>query len=271
MFTKENGFTLIKNMRIAVLSDIHGNAFALQAVLDDLQQRQVDLCVNLGDIFYGPIAPRATYDLLMDHDLVTIRGNQDRQIYATTPVEIDTNPTLRFVVEDLGSEPVEWLQSLPFDRHMDPDIYLCHGTPTDDATYLLEDVAGGSPILRTNNKIIASLNGETAALILCGHSHLPQMVRLSSGQKVVNPGSVGLPAYSDETPHPHAIENQSPHAAYAIIEKEHGDRDGWIIDHIKVPYEYEQAVAAAQKRGCDDWACFLETGKAGPLGPKTVK
>jgi len=255
-------------MRIAVLSDIHGNVFALKAVLEDLRQRQVDLCVNLGDIFYGPIAPKATYDLLMANQFVTICGNQDRQIYDATPEENAGNPTMRFVINDLGAEPIAWLQALPFDHRLNGDIYMCHGTPTDDATYLLENVVAGSPKLRSDNEIITGLNGETAPVILCGHSHLPRTIRLSSGQVIVNPGSVGLPAYSDERPYPHSMETHSPHAAYAILGKNGADRLGWTIDHMKVPYAYEKAVLAAKDRGRDDWALFLKTGKAGPVGPQ---
>ncbi len=97
-------------MRIAAISDIHSNVFALDAVLHDIAHRSVDVIVNLGDILYGPIAPRATYELLIAQDFVTIRGNQDRQIYEATQNEIDTNPTLQFILEDLGTEPLDWMQ-----------------------------------------------------------------------------------------------------------------------------------------------------------------
>ena len=68
-------------MKIAILSDIHSNVYALEAVISDAQSRAIDLMINLGDILYGPIAPKATFDLLMKHDFVTICGNQDRQIF----------------------------------------------------------------------------------------------------------------------------------------------------------------------------------------------
>ncbi|MGP9557668.1 metallophosphoesterase family protein, partial [Psychrobacter sp. AOP7-A1-24] len=68
---------------IAAISDIHSNVYALESVFADIRHRdvdQVDQIVNLGDILYGPIAPNATYELLMAHqdDIITIRGNQDR-------------------------------------------------------------------------------------------------------------------------------------------------------------------------------------------------
>jgi len=64
-------------MKIAAISDIHGNLFALDAVLADIDRRDVDLIVNLGDILSGPLLPRETADRLMALDLPTIRGQAD--------------------------------------------------------------------------------------------------------------------------------------------------------------------------------------------------
>lgn len=105
-------------MRIAAFADIHSNVFALKAVISDAEQRGADLMLNLGDIFYGPIAPRATYEFLMEHQIMTIRGNQDRQICEATPEEIKANPTMRFVLDDLGQIPLNWMKALPFDKQI---------------------------------------------------------------------------------------------------------------------------------------------------------
>ena len=67
-------------MRIAAISDIHGNLGALDAVLDDIARRGVDVTVNLGDIVSGHLQPRATAQRLMALDLPTIRGNHERQV-----------------------------------------------------------------------------------------------------------------------------------------------------------------------------------------------
>lgn len=245
-------------MKIAALSDIHANVYALRAVLADARRRDADSFVNLGDILYGPVAPRATYDLLMEQAFVTIRGNQDRQIYEAGEAELAASPTLRFVHQDLGPAPMEWMRSLPFDTRVD-DIHLCHGTPGDDLTYLLEDVGGGHPLVRSDAAIRELLDGVDASLILCGHSHMPRTVQLRNGQLVVNPGSVGLPAYADAEPTRHAMETFSAHASYALIER----RDqGWHVDHVKVPYDHHAAARDASLRGRDDWAHCLATGRA---------
>ena len=245
-------------MRIAALADIHSNGFALEAVIHDAKKRAAEWMLDLGDILYGPIAPKATYDLLMAHEFVTIRGNQDRQIYEATQEEIDFNPTLRYVLDDLGKEPVDWMQSLPFDKQMSEDIYLCHGTPSNDVIYLLEDVETGFARLRSDGEIMVLLEGQSSSLVICGHSHKPRTVMLQSGQLVVNPGSVGLPAYTDEEPVVHSMENFCPHASYAIIED---CESGWTVQHIKVPYDYMKAADEAKKRRREDWAYYLTTGR----------
>lgn len=245
-------------MRIAILSDIHGNVFALEAVLADAKSRGVELMLNLGDILCGPIAPKATYNLLMDHDLVTIRGNQDRLLYEITSEGIKSNPTIQFILDDLGHEPLEWVASLPFDIQLTEEIYICHGSPSDDMTYLLENIESGSACLRSDKEIVELLNGQQSQLILCGHTHTPRSVQLASGQYVVNPGSVGMPAYTDEEPNYHSMENHSPHASYAIIEEKNHD---WVIEQMKIPYAFDRAATAAKENGRDDWAHFLSTGK----------
>ena len=187
-------------MRIAAISDIHSNVYALEAVLADIRRQSPDVIVNLGDILYGPIAPRATYDCLMANDCITIRGNQDRQIYDATAAEAQANPTLGFILDDLGAKPLHWMRNLPFALQLNEDIYLCHGTPQDDLVYLLEDVSHGQPELRNDEDILALLGGEASNLILCGHTHMPRVVTTSTGQTIVNPGSVGLPAYTEDLP-----------------------------------------------------------------------
>jgi len=245
-------------MKIAVLSDIHSNVFALEAVIDDAKKRDVGQVLNLGDIFYGPIAPKETYELIKEHDFVTIRGNQDRQLYEASHEEIDANPTMQFVIHDLGEKPILWMKSLPFDYQLNDEIYMCHGSPTDDLEYLLENIEKGFPRLRSENEIMASLNGQSSNIILCGHTHIPRTVKLNSGQFIINPGSVGLPAYTDDEPIIHSMENYCPHASYAIIEK---NKTGWTIQQIKVSYDYQKAVKVAKELQREDWGHFLSTGR----------
>ncbi len=245
-------------MRIAAISDIHSNVYALDAVLSDIAKSEIDVIVNLGDILYGPIAPLATYERLMEHEIVTIRGNQDRQIYEASEQEIDSNPTMQFIINELGSEPLQWMKELPFSYQLTSDVFLCHGTPNDDLIYLLENVDSGHACLRNDDEIVSLLDGVSSKVVVCGHTHTPRAVSTGSGQLIVNPGSVGLPAYTDEEPVVHSMENYCPHASYAVIES---CNDSWSVLHAKVAYDYEKAASAARKRNRNDWVHFLITGR----------
>ena len=245
-------------MKLAVISDIHSNVYALQAVLDDISKRGADRIINLGDTLYGPMAPKATYDLLASYDVVSICGNQDRMLFQVASEEYVANSTLRFVLNDLGETPVEWLKTLPFDYQVSNEIYACHGSPTNDLTYLLEDISGGDVRVRADDEIVRMLSGQSSSVILCGHTHLPRVVELSSGQLVINAGSVGLPAYTDDQPVVHSMETFSSHASYTMLEAYSA---GWNVQQLKVAYEVQDAVAAAAKQGRFDWVHYLATGR----------
>jgi len=245
--------------KFAILSDIHSNVFALKAVVDDAKSKGVTIFINLGDILYGPIAPRETYDYLLSLNAITISGNQDRQIYEASKAEIDSNPTMQFILKDLGSSPLEWMKQLPFDLQITPDIYACHGTPDDDLVYLLEDIVTGMPEVRADSEVIELLNGVYSPIILCGHTHTPRCVELSTGQIVVNPGSVGLQAYTDDEPNTHSMQNYSSKASYATLQKKPDNK--WEIAFHRVTYDIKRATDAAKTQGREDWVHFLSTGR----------
>ncbi|GHA13966.1 hypothetical protein GCM10008090_24680 [Arenicella chitinivorans] len=150
------------------------------------------------------------------------------------------------------------MRSLPSDKQVNEDVYFCHGTPNNDLVYLLEDVSRGYALLRSDSEIIDLLAGQKSKLICCGHTHIPRAVSLSSGQLIVNPGSVGLQAYTDEDPVVHSMENYNYHASYSIVEK---IRSEWVVQNIKVPYDYQSAVTESKKRNRNDWVHFLSTGR----------
>ena len=102
------------------------------------------------------------------------------------------------------------------------------------------------------------LGNQASSVICCGHTHIPRTVKMRSQQLIINPGSVGLPAYTDDEPILHSMENYSTHASYAIIEKQNF---GWQVQHIKVPYDVQLAVNACEKQGRMDWAHFVRTGR----------
>ncbi|MGC2196921.1 MAG: metallophosphoesterase family protein [Terriglobales bacterium] len=247
--------------RLAILADIHANVWALEAVLAHAKGLGVDGFVNLGDSLYGPLKPHATYERLVQEDvLVTIQGNQDRLIYEANERDLASIPTLAYVIRDLGEEPIHWLSELPRTAVVEKDIFLCHGTPGSDTIYLLEDVMEGLPEVRSEGAIRELLQGVRQPVVLCGHTHIPRVVELSHGQLVVNPGSIGVPAYDDIDPVRYRMQTFSPHACYAILER---NRAGWNVSLERVAYNHQAAAEYARTRGRDDWAQGIATGRMG--------
>lgn len=246
-------------MRIAAISDIHGNLAALDAVLADIDRRGVDLIVNLGDILSGPLDPAGTADRLIALAPPTIRGNHERQLLTLAPAAMGAS--------DAATAPLltdahrAWLAALPATLRLAPDVLLCHGTPGSDLDYYLDHVDPAGARAATEDEIDARTGTETAALLLCGHTHVARSHRRRSGQLIVNPGSVGLPAYDDDRPWPHVMESGTPHARYAIAER--GVDGHWSADLIAVDYDWEAAARTAEARGRLDWAVALRTGRMG--------
>ena len=129
-----------------------------------------------------------------------------------------------------------------------------------DTVYLLEDIMFGLPQVRSEGAIRELLQGVRQLVVLCGHTHIPRVVELSNGQLVINPGSVGVPAYDDVDPVRYRMQNFSPHACYAILEK---NGVGWNVSLEKVAYDHLAAAEYARSRGRDDWAQGIATGRMG--------
>lgn len=243
---------------VAVIADVHGNRWALEAVIEDIERRGIRRVLNLGDSLYGPLDPAGTAELFRRVDAVSICGNQDR-ILLSSAEPATKSPTFRFVVEQLAPHHIEWLSGhavAPI--HVD-SLFLCHGTPQDDDRYLIEQITRYGVVLKEPERLRRELDAIAADVILCGHSHVPQVVTLPDSKRVVNPGSVGLPAYTDDAPYPHAMEAGSPHARYAWLERA---GPSWRIEHIALPYDWERAAAAAEQHDRLDWARWLRTGRA---------
>ncbi|WP_419786320.1 metallophosphoesterase family protein [Pseudodesulfovibrio sp.] len=243
---------------LAVLADIHGNAWALRAVLADAKTRGITRFANLGDTFYGPLDPQGTRDILRNNPMPTVLGNQDRILLEGGPEWAD-NPHFKAALAGIGPEGLAWLRSLPAMLRLDDSVLLCHGTPRHDAKYLLEDVTTGLPTMRPCEAVREDLLPEAdgCTLILAGHSHHPGRLDCPPFT-VVNPGSVGLPAYDDDTP-PHAMASGTPHARYAIASPA-GNQ--WDVQFISVTYDWQAAAARARQNSREDWARWLTSGKA---------
>jgi len=245
-------------MRIAVMSDIHGNLWALDAVLADIARRDVEVTVNLGDILSGPLLPAETAERLMALDLPTIRGNHERQVLEHDPARMGASD--RWAHEHIAPAHRKWIAALPATMRLHEDVLMVHGTPGSDQVYWMESVDQAGQRAATYAEVLERASDAQASLILCGHTHVPRSVLLDDGRLIVNPGSVGLQAYDDDLPYPHKAENGSPHARYAIVERTAG---GWAVEQYAVAYDWNAAAEVAQRHGRPDWATALRTGRMG--------
>jgi predicted phosphodiesterase len=248
-------------LRIAVVSDVHGNDLALEAVLTHAATAGYDRLFDLGDTVSGPLRPVETFDRMRSLDAVAIAGNHERQLLTLPPHRL--NATDAFTRDRLGAGRVETLRPRPPTRRID-DILLVHGSPSSDLDYLMEDVAGGSPMARDPAAVAAMTASvsDGVSLILCGHTHIPRAMLLERGPLVVNPGSVGLPAYDEpDCATPHRMQAGSPHARYAIVTR---NSRGWSVAFHLVDYDWETAAADATRAGRHDWAHAILTGFAQP-------
>ncbi len=267
--------------RIAIVSDIHGNLPALEAVWAEIEAAGPALVVNLGDIASGPLWPLETVQWLMARAAAdpprwrTISGNHERQALAPDVARMGASDA--FAARALGAPERAWLAALPATQWLLDDVLLCHGTPPSDLVYFMETVVPGFGVDGQRGIRAATAtelseraagtpagdarSGLAASLILCGHTHVPRAMALPGGPLVVNPGSVGLQAYDDVHPLPHVVENGSPDARWALVER---DRHGaWHVQLRSTPYDWTAAATRAQANGRGDWADALASGFVG--------
>src|ERR1700728_1864194 len=150
-------------MRIAVIADIHGNLPALEAVLADIQPRAIDRTINLGDCVSGPLWPREVCDLLMASNGRTIRGNHDRWVSGPDPSRMGASD--RYAYAQLDRDQRRWLAALPTSADADYGVLACHGTPTNDNQYLIEEVSD-QRLVRAHPSTIQERLGDVQARVV---------------------------------------------------------------------------------------------------------
>ena len=171
-------------MRVAALGDIHGNLPALEAVLADVERERVDAIVVAGDSVSGPW-PAEVFDRLEAVGALIVRGNADRleEVRAFDAARGAWNE------ERLGADRLVTVAAWPLTLELEVDrlgtVLVCHSTPVSDEPIYTR--------LTPDEELIAMLGPVDADVLLCGHTHMQYDRQLSSGLRVVNPGSVGMP------------------------------------------------------------------------------
>ena len=206
-------------MRVALISDIHANLEALEAVLADLPA--VDRIVCCGDLVGYYDRPNEVCALVRDRGIACIRGNHDAYVTGALTPDAEKRPFYRtdWTRDVLADAHLTWLEGLGTDLRFEDDLHrlwIRHASPWDEETYLYPDAAAA----------IARLEIEEGETLVVGHTHRPLHVGAGHG-RLLNPGSVGQPRDWD------------PRAAYAVIDLATG-----AVDQRRVRYE----VAAVQRR-----------------------
>ena len=239
-------------MKIAVISDIHGNMEALNAVMDDIEKQNCDKVFVLGDYAMAGPEPSSVVGFFMtkakNKNFKMIQGNTDfmivnysEELYNSlkekAPVMAEA---LKEDASILNEEEKDFLKDLPIQLQVEEGgvtFLLVHGSPRKNN----EDILPDTPLSEVE-KMIENVD---ASVILCGHTHIPTGFQTSTKKTVVNVGSVGRPFTSE------------PKSCYLTIEINNGE---CLYEHRFVKYNKEFAAQKLSKRnfeGADKLAGML--------------
>lgn len=223
-------------MKIAILSDIHGNLFALNSVLEDIKKNNVDEIFCLGDLAMAGPEPNQTIDFVKRQNWTIVQGNTDKMIVDYSE-EIKNNEknfapimanALANDVELISYENKQFLSDLPEKLSLEREgvkILLVHGSPRQNNENIFPDLKK-----EQINEIVA---GVEENIIFCGHTHIPCGYQTDNGITIVNDGSVGRPFIEE------------PSACYVLADFNNGS---FTIEHRFVDYDKEKASEILAKR-----------------------
>jgi len=228
--------------RIAVISDIHGNVPALDAVLEDLADQRPDEILVGGDLVGRGPQGSAVVQRIRALGWTTIKGNHEDYLLSFRRRDVPERwlhdpewSASRWMAAELSGEDVESIDALPFSTtsRLAPELRLVHGTPRSNR----EGIGPWS----SEERLDEHLSSIDEPLLVCAHTHRPLHRRLATGT-VVNVGSVGLPF------------NRDHRAQYAIFERPSSDGEPWRVNLRQVPYDLEAVRRIYRTTG------FLEKG-----------
>jgi putative phosphoesterase len=216
-------------MRLAFISDIHGNSVALEAVLEDIEKKSVDEIYVLGDLCYRGPDPKACLDRVRALDTKVIKGNADEWVVRGVGQGEVPDHVLEMMsrerdwtVSRLEQEDIDYLEQLPVELHLTVEgvkIHAFHATPDS----LFEIVMPGADDGTLKEKLMSAADVD---VYICAHIHKP-FIRYFEGKTLLNIGSVGLPF------------DGMTKSSYAIVEVSAG-RISTSIE--RVPFDSEEVI-----------------------------
>lgn len=223
-------------VRLALISDVHGNHLALKAVMEHARANGATAFLNAGDALGLP-APAETMHILREKEVLTVIGNIDRTALRIASGKKVKDRQWEMATEMLGKEDLEWLSSLPEDLRLDicgRTVLVTHASPGQVA----EKLTPSTPENRLRHLAMES----GADVIVTGHSHIP-MARDCAGTIFVNPGSVGRP-------------RDGPEASYALL-----DLPSMSTNLIRVTYDAQGVADELRAQGFNDLPKEVEKGR----------
>ena len=226
-------------MRIALVSDMHGNAVGFRAALADLERYEPDLIVALGDVAQGGPQPLECIDLLRELGCPCVYGNSDHFLVALDfgqeEVTEQQLATAHWSREQLGEEGLEFLRSFEPTVHAGP-LLCCHATPHSNEDVILP----ATP----HEELERTLAGVSAPVVATGHVHLQWLRRVGS-TLWFSVGSAGL-----VWEHREPLDGVPflPFSEYTLV-----DGDSLAVEFRRVPFDVEELIAAARAKDFPDF------------------
>jgi len=251
-------------MRVAVFSDVHGNLAALEAVLQDIAQQEVDEVVFAGDLCVAGPRPAACLERVRQMNIPCLYGNTDHWLLAITGPPERMKPMCDWALAQLNENQRAWLRSLPLAHRISPtgstgdDLLIVHANPK-DAYWLIfppetEQMARYGRIRQPDSDLDGWLAGTEAAVLVYGHLHIPN-IRHWGNLVLANISSVNLPGDDD------------PRAKYGLLTWEKGR---WHIEHRRMKFDISQEIAAFKQAQPPAWESFVQTIEEKGFFPQVV-
>ncbi len=237
-------------MKIALIADIHSNIYALEAVLEDIEKRDVDTIVCLGDLVGYCTFPNEVINKLKENNIMTIMGNYDDAVgnersicgcdYPDPKDAENANFSLMWSILNTSEDNKKFLRELPTEMRLSfngKTIVFLHGSPREMNEYLKENS-------KQAQEVMDEYSGD---ILVCAHTHIPYSKYY--GKKVlINAGSAGKP------------KTGVPDANYMILEI---SEDETKTEVIEVSYNYEATAKAIEAEGLPQkFATVIRTGNA---------
>lgn len=232
-------------MKVAVISDVHGNYKALEAFLAYVEKHPIDAVIGLGDYITDSPYPGRTlsivYEMEKRYPCYLLRGNreeylldnrrQDQGWHISSP-----NGSLYYTSQRVTDRDLDWMENMPSEMVLElgncPALTLCHGAPG---------------VIRGNFEFDRPLKEQSmeqlqTQYLLGGHTHHQELDRLY-GKTYLNPGSLGLP-----------IDEQGCHAQFAVME---GNSRSWEIELLTIDYDVEGFLKDFRESGIEQYGLYL--------------